>query len=136
MKTAGRASSSDFDQRLFWEYYSVPFRMAFQDGGARALMASYNAWNGTPMTINPVLQSVVNGQWDADVISSDGGAVTNLVKWHKVFPNQEQAVAASLKAGINQYLDTYKDEMHAALKDGLVSEAISTAGLRASSALR
>ncbi len=123
------ASSSDFDQRLFWEYYSVPFRMAFQDGGARALMASYNAWNGTPMTINPVLQSVVNGQWDADVISSDGGAVTNLVKWHKVFPNQEQAVAASLKAGINQYLDTYKDEMHAALKDGLVSEADIDAGL-------
>jgi len=115
------SSSSNFDDRLFWEYYSVPFRMAFQQGGARALMASYNAWNGTPMTINPVLQQVVNGQWDADVISSDGGAVTNLVKWHKVFPNQEQAVAASLKAGINQYLDVYKDEMHAALKDGLVT---------------
>ncbi len=117
------SSSSNFDNRLFWEYYSVPFRMAFQDGGARGLMASYNAWNGTPMTINPVLQKVVNGEWNADVISSDGGAVTNLVKWHKVFPDQEQAVAASLKAGINQYLDNYKDALHAALKDGLVTEA-------------
>ena len=34
------SSSSDFDQRLFWEYYSVPFRMGFEDGGAKAVMAS------------------------------------------------------------------------------------------------
>ncbi len=117
------SSSSDFDDRLFWEYYSVPFRMGFQQGGARGLMASYNAWNSTPMGVNPVLQGVVNGQWDADVISSDGGAVTNLVKLYHRYPTQEAAVAATLKAGINQYLDVYKDEMHAALKDGLVTEA-------------
>src|SRR5215469_7307931 len=34
------ASSSDFDERLFWEYYSVPFRMGFLEGGAKAVMAS------------------------------------------------------------------------------------------------
>lgn len=117
------SSSSNFDEREFYEYYSVPFRMAFQDGGARALMASYNAWNGTPMSVNPVLQNLVIDQWGADVISSDGGAVTNLVKLYKRYPTQEGAVAATLKAGINQYLDVYKDEMHAALKDGLVTEA-------------
>ena len=33
-----------------------------------------------------------------------GGAVTNLVKWHKRYTTQEQAVAAPLKAGINQFL--------------------------------
>ncbi len=49
-------SSSNFDERLFWEYYSVPFRMGFVDGGAKAVMASYNAWNGTAMAINPILQ--------------------------------------------------------------------------------
>src|SRR6266567_1303858 len=52
-------SSSDFDQRLFWEYYSVPFRMGFLEGGAKGVMASYNAWNGTPMAVNPVLKSIV-----------------------------------------------------------------------------
>ena len=50
-------SSSDFDERLFWEYYSVPFRMGFLEGGARAVMASYNAWNGTTMAVNPILRS-------------------------------------------------------------------------------
>jgi len=33
----GRAgSSSDFDDRLFYEYYSVPFRMGFVEGGRAA----------------------------------------------------------------------------------------------------
>lgn len=116
-------SSSDFDERLFWEYYSVPFRMAFQDGGAKAVMASYNAWNGTPMTIHPILDSILTKQWGVEVLSSDGGAVTNLVKWHKTFPTQKDAVVASVKAGINQFLDTYKDEVHAALAEGSLTEA-------------
>jgi len=115
-------SSSDFDERLFWEYYSVPFRMAFEDGGAKAVMASYNAWNGTPMTIHPILDSLLTKQWGVEILSSDGGAVTNLVKWHKTFPNQKDAVVASVKAGINQFLDTYKDEAHAALKDGSLTQ--------------
>ena len=117
------SSSSNFDERLFWEYYSVPFRMAFFDGGAKAVMASYNAWNGTVMAINPILRSIVIDKWGVDVVSSDGGAVKLLVSPRHLFPNQEAAVVACLKAGINQYLDVYKDELHAALKDGSITEA-------------
>jgi len=117
------SSSSNYDERLFWEYYSVPFRMGFQQGGARAVMASYNAWNGVPMAVNPILNSLVIDQWGADVVSSDGGAVTNLVKLYKRYPTQEAAVVACLKAGINQFLDHYKDELSAALKDGSITEA-------------
>ncbi|HEU4959278.1 MAG TPA: glycoside hydrolase family 3 C-terminal domain-containing protein [Sphingomonas sp.] len=117
------SSSSNFDERLFWEYYSVPFRMAFQDAGARGVMASYNAWNGTPMAINPVLRNVVIGKWGVDVVSSDGGAIKLLVTAHKRFTTQKEAVAAALKAGINQFLDTYKDELHQAVNDGSVTTA-------------
>jgi beta-glucosidase len=116
-------SSSDFDERLFWEYYSVPFRMGFEDGGARALMASYNAWNGTPMAVNPILRSIVIDKWHGDVLSSDGGAVTLLVDPRHLYPNQEAAAVACLKAGINQYLDKYSDELHAAMKDGSIKES-------------
>ncbi|MGO4211270.1 glycoside hydrolase family 3 N-terminal domain-containing protein, partial [Terriglobus sp. YAF25] len=35
-------TSSNFDDRLFREYYSVPFRMGFEQGGSRAVMAAYN----------------------------------------------------------------------------------------------
>ena len=116
-------SSSNFDERLFWEYYSVPFRMAFLDGGAKAVMASYNAWNGTPMAINPILRSIVIDKWGVDVVSSDGGAVSLLVKPRHAFPNQEAAVVACIKAGVNQFLDRYRDEVKAALKDGSLKES-------------
>ncbi|HEV2577857.1 MAG TPA: glycoside hydrolase family 3 C-terminal domain-containing protein [Acidobacteriaceae bacterium] len=117
------SSSSNFDDRLFWEYYSVPFRMGFVDGGGRGVMASYNAWNGTPMAVNPILKSIVIDQWHALVISSDGGAVRQLWSAHHAFPDQKAAVIACLHAGINQFLDTYKDETHAAIKEGSVTEA-------------
>ncbi|MGO8759441.1 MAG: glycoside hydrolase family 3 C-terminal domain-containing protein [Terracidiphilus sp.] len=123
-------SSSNFDERLFREYYSVPFRMGFLDGGAKAMMASYNAWNGTAMAVNPILRSIVREQWGVDVISSDGGAVKLLVNPRHLFPDQKAAVVACLKAGINQFLDTYRDETKAALKDGEITEAEIDALLR------
>jgi len=116
-------TSSDFDQRLFWEYYSKPFRMTFRDAGASAVMASYNAWNDVPMAVNPVLRKIVIGQWHVGIVSSDGGAIKALVKDHKAAPDQQMAAVAALKAGINQYLDVYKDELRAALKAGQIGEA-------------
>jgi len=116
-------SNSVFDDRLFWEYYSLPFRMGFQQGGATGVMASYNAWNGTPMAINPVLKSILRDKWGVEILSSDGGAVKLLVTDHKRFPDQKAAVIACLHAGINQFLDTYKDETRAAVKEGSVTEA-------------
>ena len=124
------SSSSDFDERLFWEYYSVPFRMGFLEGGAKAVMASYNAWNNTPMAVNPILRSIVRDKWGVDVISSDGGAVKLLVDPRHLFPNQEAAAVACLKAGINQFLDRYADETKAALKDGSLTVADIDAALR------
>jgi beta-glucosidase len=124
------SSSSDFDERLFWEYYSVPFRMGFLEGGARAVMASYNAWDGTAMSVNPILRGIVLDKWGVDVISSDGGAVHLLVDPRHLFPNQEAAAVACLKAGINQFLDRYADEVKAALKDGSLTEPEIDAALR------
>ena len=104
--------------------------MGFQDGGAKGVMASYNAWNGTAMAVNPILKSIVREKWGVDVISSDGGAVHLLVNPRHLFPDQKAAVVACLKAGINQFLDGYKDQAMAALKDGSITEAEIDALLR------
>jgi beta-glucosidase len=118
------SSSSDFDERLFREYYSVPFRMGFEQGGSRAVMASYNAWNGTTMMVNPVLKDVMIKEWGNDgIICTDGGALGLLITAHHAYPDKEHGVAAAIKAGINHFLDTYKDDLNKALKDGLVTEA-------------
>ncbi len=125
------SSSSDFGERLFREYYSVPFRMGFQEGGSRGVMAAYNSWNGTPMMIHPVLKDVMIKEWGNDgIICTDGGALGLLITAHKSFPSKEEGTAAAIKAGINHFLDTYQDDLRKALKDGLVTEADMDASLR------
>jgi beta-glucosidase len=128
----GRAeTSSDFGERLFREYYSVPFRMGFEEGGSRGVMAAYNSWNGTPMMIHPVLKDVMIKEWGNDgIICTDGGALGLLITAHKSFPDKEHGSAAAVKAGINYFLDTYKEDLTKALADGLVTEADMDASLR------
>ena len=128
----GRAhSSSDFDERLFREYYSVPFRMGFEEGGSRAVMAAYNSWNGIPMMIHPVLKDVMIKEWGNDgLICTDGGALGLLISAHKTFPDKEHGAAAAVKAGINHFLDTYKDDLTLAVKDRLITESEIDASLR------
>jgi beta-glucosidase len=46
-----------------------------------------------------------------------------LVTGHHFSPDLEHAAAASVKAGINQFLDRYPDAVRGALKKGLLSEA-------------
>ncbi len=125
------SSSSNFDERLFREYYSVPFRMAIQNGHANSMMTAYNAWNGTPMEVNPVLRGVVMKEWGFDgILCTDGGALGNLVKQHHAFPDLPHAAAASIHAGINQFLDDFRQPMRDAVTQGLVSEAEIAGNLR------
>jgi beta-glucosidase len=115
-------SSSDFDVRLFQEYYAAPFRMAIKDGKANAFMTSYNAWNKVPMTANPILRDAVMKEWGFDgIICTDAGALTNMVKAHHVFQTLPQAAAAAIHAGINQFLDDYKQPVRDALAQKLIT---------------
>ena len=129
-------STSDFDVRLLREYYSMPFRMAFVEGGARSFMASYNAWNKVPMTVNPILRDIAMKEWGVDgIICTDAGSLGNLVSQHKYYPDLKQAAAASIKAGINMFLaifENYKVAVKGALDDKLLTEADIDAALRGS----
>jgi beta-glucosidase len=117
-------SSSDFDDRLLREYYSVPFRMGVLQGGSRAYMASYNARNGIPMTANPILKDITMREWGLDgIICTDAGALTNMVSLHKYYPDINEASAGAIHAGINQFLDRYRDGVNAAIEKKLINLA-------------
>jgi beta-glucosidase len=117
-------SSSNFDERLLREYYSVPFRMGVTEGGSRAYMASYNAWNGVPMTVQPILKQITMREWGMDgIICTDAGALTNMVTKHKYYANIDEASAGAIHSGINQFLDRYQDGVHAAIEKKLVNLA-------------
>jgi beta-glucosidase len=118
------SSSSNFDERLFREYYSVPFRMGVQQGGSRAYMASYNDVNGIPQAVSPMLKNITVDEWGQNgIICTDGGAYRQLVTAHHYFPTLAEAAAGCIKAGINQFLDTYKAGTMEALQKGLITEA-------------
>ena len=117
------SSSSDFNERLFYEYYAYPFYKGITDGGSRAYMASYNAYNGIPMTVNPVLKNITFEKWGQDgIICTDGGAFQLLVNAHHYYPDLFMAAAGCIKAGINQFLDDYKLGVYGALANGYISE--------------
>ncbi len=124
------SSSSDFDERLFREYYSVPFRMGIE-AGSRAYMAAYNSYNGIPCAVHPMLKEITVAEWGNDgIICTDGGAMKLLVTDHKAFPDQAQACAAIVKAGIGQFLDDHSAPTTEALETGLLTEAEVDAALR------
>ena len=94
-------------------------------------MASYNAWNGMPMTVNPILKDMVAGEWGVNgIVTTDAGAVHNMVTKHRYFPDMTQAVAACVKIGVNQFLDGYRDGLNQALETKAISEKDIDAALR------
>ena len=127
-------SSSNYDNALFWDYYAAPFRMAIEEGGATSLMASYNAWNHVPMTVNPAIRNVAVKQWGADgIISSDATAVEQLVTGHKYVADQQTALAETIKAGISQILTFVPDlpgRVQKAIDAKLLTEADLDGALR------
>jgi beta-glucosidase len=124
-------SSSNFDDRLFREYYARPFEIAVAEGGSRALMAAYNAVNGVPCHVHPMLKQVLQTEWGVDgIICSDGGGLRLLVSDHRAFPDLATAAAACIKAGINQFLDKYVEPITEAISRGLLEEADLDVGLR------
>jgi beta-glucosidase len=124
------SSSSDFDERLWREYYSLPFRMGVE-AGSRAYMASYNKVNGIPQAVNPSLRKITVDEWGQDgIICTDGGAYRLLLTAHHYFKTPEEAAAACVKAGINQFLDNYRAGVKGALDQHLLTEKDMDTALR------
>jgi beta-glucosidase len=116
-------NSSDFDERLFREYYSYGFYKGVTDGGSQAFMAAYNNYNGIPCAVNPVLRQVTMKDWGLrGIISTDGGGFKQLVNTHAYFPSLPVAAAECIKAGITMFLDDYRASVKEAFDKGLVTE--------------
>jgi len=117
-------NSSDFDDRLFREYYSYPFYKGIIEGGSRAFMAAYNKYNGIPCHVHPMLENIAVEEWGQDgIICTDGGGFQRLVTSHQYYENLPEAAAACIHSGITMFLDTYRPHVKSALEQGLINEA-------------
>ncbi|MHB1700381.1 MAG: glycoside hydrolase family 3 C-terminal domain-containing protein [Acidobacteriaceae bacterium] len=117
-------SSSNFDDRLLHEYYAVPFRMTIEQGHANAYMAAFNAVNGIPMTVSPLLRAMTMNQWGFNgMLDTDRDAVPFMVTDQHYYPNTVEAAAGAIHAGINQFLSSYQEDLYRALDKHLITEA-------------
>src|SRR5664280_761617 len=116
-------NSSDFDERLFREYYSYGFYKGVTEGGSQAFMAAYNKYNGIPCTVNPVLRNVTMKDWGLrGIISTDGGAFKQLITTHAYYSSLPVAASECIKAGITMFLDDYRSSVKEALDKKLITE--------------
>jgi len=117
--------SATVSERMLYEYWLPHFRDCVVEGGAQSVMASYNAINGVPSNINPLmLTDILKHQWGFEgFVVSDLGGVNTMVKGHmKGNMSYEEAVAQSLKAGCDFSDDEYMKYIPAAVRQGLLPE--------------
>jgi len=116
-------NSSDFDDRLFREYYSYAFWKGVTEGGSQCYMAAYNKYNGIPCTVHPVIRDVTMNDWGLrGIVCTDGGAFGQLMSTHAYYSSPDTAAAECIKAGITVFLDNYMAAIKGALSKNLVSE--------------
>jgi beta-glucosidase len=124
----GRGSfNASVDERARHEYYLKPFEIAVREGGAMALMTSYNAVNGRPAILHPDIEDFARGRWGLDgFVVCDGGALKLLVEEHRHKGGYAAACAAAIKAGVDNFTDEaaiVEPALRKALAKGLVREA-------------
>jgi len=113
--------------------YLPAFRAAIVDARAGSIMCAYNRVNGQPACASDLLlKEHLRGAWGfKGYVVSDCDAVTDISEHHKYAPDPAGAVAAALKAGVDNECNTrtlgdnrgldapYRD----ALRRGLVDPA-------------
>ena len=123
----GRTSlSATVPERMLYEYWLPHFRDCIVEGKAQSVMASYNAINGVPSNINPLLLTeILKHQWGFQgFVVSDLGGVETMIKGHlKGGMTYEDAVAQSLIAGCDFSDKEFETYLPGAVRKGLLPEA-------------
>ncbi len=117
--------SATVSERMLHEFWLPHFRDCIVKGGARSVMASYNAINGVPNNINRMLLvDILKNKWGfTGFVVSDLGGVNTMVKGHENGKMSfEDAVAKSLNAGCDFSDKEFMEYIPAAVKKGLLSE--------------
>lgn len=118
--------NSSISPRNKYELYLEPFRRCIGQGRAEAVMTAYNKINGKVGMLNPEVQKILKDQYGVTHVVSDGAALGITITSHHAYGLHAEALAASLKAGVDGILDSPADVRNAAAEAfelGLIDEA-------------
>ncbi|MEZ0536698.1 glycoside hydrolase family 3 C-terminal domain-containing protein [Caldicellulosiruptoraceae bacterium PP1] len=122
-----RAScSAEVSQRNMREYYLDVFKRAITKGKASCIMTAYNAVNGVPCNVNPIVKDIVKHEWKlSGFVVTDAVDFTQTVTMHHYFDTYYEAAAASLKNGVDCFTDDPKiviEAFNEAYERGLINQ--------------
>lgn len=122
----GRDSNvSDTSERTMREVFLKPFEKCFKEGGAMAVMAAYNSWEGVPCSCNErLLTEILRDEWGFEgFVVSDYCGVSGVHETHKLVDSRVKAQAVCLKAGLDVDLPfSSYDALLAAYNEGLITD--------------
>ena len=109
------AMNAVVDERTLREIYLTGFEIAVKEGGAKAIMTSYNQVNGTYANENMhLLRDILRGDWGYDgIVITDWGGSNDHIKGVEAGSNLEMPTPG---------LDSAR-QIVAAVKDGKISDA-------------
>lgn len=109
--------------------YLEPFRVAFQEAGAKGVMSSYNDYDGIPITgSHYFLTELLREEWGfRGYVVSDSEAVEYIKTKHRIVESDEEMVAEAVNAGLNVRTNftppaDFVLPLRRAVEQGLVSE--------------
>jgi beta-glucosidase len=127
------SSNAVADERYWFEYEFRPFEACVKEAHVEHVMTAYNGINGVPCSGNKwLLADVLRGRWGfKGYVTTDCGAMSNMVDQHHYVKTPGEAIAAALDAGVDMecgwfsaYPDIANNYLEGAVKQGLVSEAV------------
>ena len=114
------------DERDLHESYLPQFRAAVVEGGAQSVMCAYNRVDSAPACASDLLlKDVLRGAWGfRGYVVSDCDAVGDIWRTHHAAAGAAEASAMALAAGTDLDCGRTYDSLAAAVRRGLVSEAL------------
>lgn len=124
--------SAQVSERMLREYWLPQFRDCIIEGQAQSVMASYNAINGVPNSINKeILTEILKDTWGFEgFVVSDLGAIGDLITdWgHYKYPvsgelSAKQGVARAINAGVDFSDKEFMNLIPGAVESGLLPQS-------------
>ena len=102
-----------YSERLLRKVYFKPYEACIKEAGSQSIMASYNAYDGTPTGLNRwLLTDILRDEWGfKGFVVTDYGLIGKVVKNHRVAENTMEASIKAVCAGLEREIPTMKKDI-------------------------
>lgn len=108
----------------FYETYTPAFETLVKEGNVESVMCAYNRTFGAPCCGSSfLLNDLLRNKWNfKGYVTTDCGAITNFYKFHGTSLDEPNAVALSIRSGVNLCCGDENKSIPEAVKKGLITE--------------